>query len=334
MSTNATSSDTSSLCSLSGGLWPAIEAFISFLVTNIIAHAASVFFPEGWDLFSNVKAILSSIFMPIFAGDTAFHSLNRWITRLIHGKMAFKDLFGGGTFEDAAVSGVVAISVPLRFAPLLAGKWDLATRHQGILMLNNHNYWSPGSPNDIAKLSSQLPFKSSGHQRMYAAFILPPTTRFPGYTNYSLSPTTSWLPQIIALVQAVLSSRSLFLNYSTSILTDGLSSPYIVVVPYIFMSLVNILTNTLVTSYTQITMLPMAVEQLPKENMVFIAGPDTTTPEKYRLRVLSLKPIPQPPPQVTMLGSSDEVEKGPVATADQPLQETAKDSDLEGNFPS
>jgi len=328
MSANATSN--SSLCYEAGGLWPAIEAFIAFLVTNIIAHAASIFFPEGWDLVINVKAILSSIFVPIFAGDTAFHSLNRWITRLIHGKMTFADLFGGGTFEDAAVSGVVAISVPLRFAPILAGKWDLATRHQGILMLNNHKYWAPASPDDIAKLSSQFPFKPSGHMRMYVAFILPPTTRFPGYTDYSLSPTTSWLPQIIALVQAVLSSRSLYLNYSTSIVTDGLSSPYIVVIPYIFMSLVNILTNTLVTSYTQITMLPMAVDKLPKENMVFIAGPNTVTPEKYRLRVLSLKETPQVPPQLTTLGPSDEVEKGVVATAAQPVQEVAKDSDLQG----
>lgn len=234
--------------------------------------------------------------------------------------MRLNDLFVGGTFEDAAVSGVLAISIPLRFAPIVAERWEKAARHQKIIMLNNKNYWPPKSAPH-----PELPFKVRGKSQQYVPYILPPTTRFPGYTNYTLSPTSSWLPQTIGIVQAILSSRQLYLNYSSSIVADGLSSPYVVVIPYIFMSIVNMVANALVNSYTQVTMLPMNHVPLPSDNDAFISGPDKSTPEKYRLRVFGLQGTPLTP-TTSSAGDVPKVTRPGIQTAPH----ISNDSEMEG----
>ena len=276
-----------SFCPGGGGPWPAIQAFVTFLVTNIFAHAATIHLPSGLDSASTILAIINSIFLPVFAGDRAFHSINRWAARLFTGKMGIGDAFGGATLEDGATSGVIAVCVPVRFAPIVSGRWSRPTTHQNITMLDNARFWNTDS-------NPRLPFKVDGKFQRYVPFVLPPTTRFPGYQNYRISPSSAGLGQIVGVIQIILSSRQLYLNYSASILKDGLSSPYISVIPYILMSIVNLITNTLVGSYTQVTMLPMAHDTLPNDNEVFIAG---TTAGEYALRVFALKhtlPIPQP----------------------------------------
>ena len=156
--------------------------------------------------------------------------------------------------------------------------WSRLTTHENITTLDNVLFWQTGS-------NPSLPFKVDGKFQKYVPFVLPPTTRFPGYQNYRISPSSAGLGQIIGVVQIVLSSRQLYLNYSSSLLTDGLSSPYVSVIPYILMSIVNLITNTLVGSYTQVTMLPMARDTLPKDNEVFIVG---ITNDGYALRVFAL----------------------------------------------
>jgi len=276
-----------SFCAAAGGVWPAFQAYVSFLVTNIFAHAATIHLPSGLSSTSTILAIITSIFLPVFAGDRAFHSINRWGARLITGKMGIGDAFGGSTLEDGATSGVVVICVPLRFAPVLCGRWSRVTTDQNTTTLNNAIFWQPAA-------NPHLPFKVDGIFPKYVPFVLPPATRFPGYQNYRISPSSAGLGQIIAVVQIVLSARQLYLNYSTSLLSDGVSSPYVFVIPYILMSTVNLITNTLVGSYTQATVLPMAHDVLPKDNEAFIAGAKV---DKYSLRVFALpESLPLTPP--------------------------------------
>ena len=52
---------------------------------------------------------------------------------------------------------------------------------------------------------------------------------------------------------------------------NNLSSPYIVVIPYLLMGLVKLIANTLVSTYTHVTILPMALDDLPKVNEVDIS---------------------------------------------------------------
>jgi hypothetical protein len=297
-----------SLCTAGGGLWPTFQAFVTFLVTNIFAHAATIHLPSGLNSRSTILAIINSIFLPVFAGDRAFHSINRWGTRLFKGKMAIGDVLGGATLEDGATSGVIIVCVPLRFAPILCGRWSRVTTDQNTTTLGNAMFWQPIK-------NPKLPFKIDGKFQKYVPFVLPPTTRFPGYQNYRISPSAAGLGQIVGVVQIVLSGRQLYLNYSTSLLTNGLSSPYVSVIPYILMSIVNLVTNALVGSYTQVTVLPMAHDELPKDNEVFIAG---SSDHEYPLQVFALQ-------ENTTL---------PVATPIGKAQPPVGDTAVEGTFRS
>lgn len=59
----------------------------------------------------------------------------------------------------------------------------------------------------------------------------------------------------IAIYQVVYSSVEIFVNHWSDIRQQGLSSPYVLVIPYAFMSLVNLLANTMVPVYPQVTVL-------------------------------------------------------------------------------
>lgn len=280
-------------CSGGGGIWPAVQALIAFLTTNIIAHAATIYLPPGSDTSLSVFTVFQALLLPVNAGDYAFHAIGRWIRRFKKGQIkGLSSAFGGFKFEDAATAGAIAISVPLKFVPLLHGRWDAISSQQKLVMLDNekfshHENWGfRGSPGG-------LPFKISDKFFRYVPYILPSTTEFlpptaevAGYSNYRISPQSNMLPKIIAIIQLVLSGRSLYLKYHTSILTIGLSSPFLVVVPYLLMTLVNLLANTLVGSYTQIIVLPMAEDQLPKPNQVYIG----CWPNEDSERVIALVP--------------------------------------------
>lgn len=264
-STNSSIDTPTTFCG--GGTWTAVQSLIAFVVTNIIAHAATTLLPNGGDRYLNAVSVLKALILPVNAGDYAFHLLSRWGARLRAGHIG--DALPGAKFEDAATSGAIAISIPLQFVPLVHGYWDPVDDRQTILMLNNSHF-----RNNILSTKQQhnMPFKVDDKFPRYVPYLLPAATQFPGYRNFTLSPTSSALPQVIAIFQIILSSRQLFLQYESSILSHGLSSPYLVVIPYLLMSLVNLVTNILVGSYTHVTMLPMARDQLPEINEVYIAA--------------------------------------------------------------
>lgn len=86
-------------------------------------------------------------------------------------------------------------------------------------------------------------------------FALPATTGFKSKKHFWVSSSSHFLPQIIAIIQFVLSSRQLYLNYNTSIKVKGLASPYLAVILYLVMTLVNFVANALVGSYGQVIVL-------------------------------------------------------------------------------
>jgi hypothetical protein len=216
--------------------------------------------------------------------------------------MGIGDAFGGATLEDGATSGVIAVCIPVQYAPIVSGRWSRLKTHQNVTTLDNALFWNPDS-------NPKLPFKVDGKFQRYIPFVLPPTTRFPGYQNYRISPSSAGLGQIVGVVQIFLSGRQLYLSYSASVLKDGLSSPYISVIPYILMSIVNLITNTLVGSYTQVTMLPMAHDTLPNDNAVFIAG---TTASEYALRMFALKHTLPTPQSVHLVQTGPATGKAPT----------------------
>jgi hypothetical protein len=276
-------------CEGGGGTWAATQSLIVFLVTNILAHAATIRIPAGSNTSTTVLLIIGAILLPVMAGDSAFHSLGRWLKWCYTRDRKRTSLVRSDKFTDAATSGAVAICVPLKFAPLLIGRWELVDDQRTIVMLDDTSYFRRPPAKE-----SDLGFKPAARFTRYMPFILPSNVEFTDYLKIKIPPSSSALPSIIAIVQIFLSARQLKINYGPSINQNGLSSPYLAVIPYVLMSLVNLLANTLVGSYRRVTMLRMKKDKLPEFNEVYIvnclreecAGSKDCS-ERHRLKILS-----------------------------------------------
>jgi len=252
------------------GVWPAVQSFVAFFATNILAHAASIHLPAGADTTYTTAEVILAIVTPVGLGEHAFHIIGRWAqcvrqrvkaTRLTASTLiaAIKLASGGNTVERAAVAGGLAISIPRRYRKFAATHLDQLYVRQRVI---EPDQW--GYVNDLSTLSS--PDSRPWWRKLLALilvekhrtdyFVLPPDTRFKTDKPYLVISSSNVLPQLIAIAQLVLSSRQLYLNYNTYIKQDGLSSPYLAVVPYILMTMVNFVANALVGSYPQVILLP------------------------------------------------------------------------------
>ena len=240
-----------------GGLWPAVQSFLTFLITNIFAHAASIHLPSGTDRKGTVLAIFTAVLTPVFLGDHAFHTIGRWgrrmRSRVKREKRSWpkivcviKTIFPGDTIEDAAMAGAIAIRIPDRLTDVVKDSWERVGSSQELVAFDRIAYKKPHVVAD-GLFSPQLSETN--------LFLLPPTARFKENSRYSIPASSSILTQLIAIVQLFLSSRQLYINFSGSITSGGLASPYLVVIPYLLMTLVNFVANSLVGSYPQILVL-------------------------------------------------------------------------------
>lgn len=286
--------DATGLCAKGGGVWSVTQALIEFLATNILAHAATIRIPAGTNMEDSFRRVVTALVLPVSAGDAAFRALGRWTGCWIKSKKLTPPV-GGKGLEAAAISGAVAICVPLEFAPLLAGRWEQPQNQRRVVLLDGGDFWhSDGKSRD-------LPFKPIQTFPRYVPFIVSSKTKFLGekYKKKTISPSSSTLSGVVAVVQIVLSIRQLYLNYGSSITDVGLSSPYLVVIPYILMSLVNLTAGILISSYRQVTVLPMEVTQLPDVNEAYMVCLENC-PENVRCeephRILSRAAPPESAP--------------------------------------
>jgi hypothetical protein len=208
------------------------------------------------------RAYFAAVIWPVSAGDTAFRMIARWMDR-----SSFSGAVGGGsTLEDAAVAGALGVLVPKRFAPLVEGRWDRLHSTQHALLLDQHHL-----PNVKVNEGFLL---GNGFRRNrvldYYCYILPPACEFHGYRKYKVFPASSILRQLIAIVNIVSSCYRLYRSYISQIDQMGLSAPYLIVIPYAIMSLINLFCSLLVGSYTQVSILPMWEEDLPLHNASII----------------------------------------------------------------
>src|SRR5215472_9202749 len=93
--------DLGSFCPDSGGGWGAARTLLGFLVSNILAHAATIRFPAGANTASMVRRVIAAILLPVTAGDQAFRALGRWIARLRWSRREMRLRKAGGNAPGA-----------------------------------------------------------------------------------------------------------------------------------------------------------------------------------------------------------------------------------------
>ena len=255
------------------GLWPAVQALIAFLVSNVFAHAASIHLPEGADARTALIAILSAIVTPFALGSNAFRVIDRARRRFSFrlrkasgfkglAKVLLTPLFSGDALDNAVVAGALAIRIPPEYKGLTRS-WTRV--HSGQRLISPAPWGYTDTRVDVIRDRQRL----AGYFVPWLQFddgcedlfvVLPPDTTFKDTEGirYVIILTSTLLPQIIAIIQLVLSSRQIYLNYDSSVITQGLSSPYLCVSPYLLMTFINFIANAVAGSYPQVIVLPKA----------------------------------------------------------------------------
>jgi hypothetical protein len=227
-----------------------------FYGANILAHAATIHPRTGATKSNSIRRMILMLVAPITAGTVATYAIITFCLGIKRNGLKWAHFLGGAeNLQDAVPAGAVGILVPKDLSPVVAGRWKLVGGDRHSLFLNNERTENPKYPH--------LPADNS-----YLEFILPPQSRLTEYKNHKFYPSSSFANELIAVVQLIYGVYQLVSQYGPEIQTMGLSSPYICALPYLFMSLVNLIANILMESYSHIIILPphnAAVTEKPEK---------------------------------------------------------------------
>ena len=184
---------------------------------------------------------------PITAGTVATHAIITFILGVKKGGLKWAHFLSGKEhLEEAIPVGAVGIQIPRDLAPVVAGRWKLVGDERHSLMLSHER-----SHPHRASREPHIPASDA-----LLEFILPPQSRLPGYKDYKFYPSSNFANEVIAVVQLGYGVYQLVLQYGSQITLMGLSSPYCCAIPYLLMSLVNLIANLLMPSYPHIVIIP------------------------------------------------------------------------------
>jgi hypothetical protein len=243
---NATDPFSPSNCvpySTSANVWN----LLLFFGANVLAHAATIHSRTGATKMNSFRRMLFMLVAPITAGTVAVHAIFVFILGIKrHGIKWAHFLSSKEELKEAIPAGAVGVLIPRDLAPVLSGRWKLVGGERHSLLLNHRRTHSSGEARE-----PHIPDANK-----HLEFILPPDSKLPGYEGYKFYSSSSSANELIAVVQLIYGIYQLVANYGSEIQTLGLSSPYICVIPYLFMSLVNLLANVLMPSYSHVVILP------------------------------------------------------------------------------
>jgi len=217
-----------------------------FVGANIFAHAATIYPRTGATKTNSFLRMMYMLVAPITAGTVATNAILTFFLGVYKRRVKWTSFFSSREeLSEAVPAGGVGILIPRDLAPVLAGRWKLVGDARHSLMLN-HSKTHPRHSKE-----PHIPSHDS-----LLEFILPPQSKLPGYEGYKFYPSSGAGSELVAVAQLIYGVYQLVSDYGSEIQLMGLSSPYVCVIPYLVMSLVNLVANLLMPSYTHIVIIP------------------------------------------------------------------------------
>ena len=317
------SCDTSSI----GFQFQAVLSVLSFFIGTCVVHALTDHCPVSATVWESLKRNACLMVFPISTGIDSIHSIVifAWsIGRLGCGAFFLKS----HSLQRAVTSGGIAIRVPDTFVQVVPRTylgWSLVS-----------------DAHDIVELCNDSGLHSPKGSKL---FKLPRTTRVVGdhYTINRVYPASNSLATVIALLQLAYGAYQSYVEYAYLIRDQGLSSPFLFSLPYLYMSFVNLIANLVRASYTPITVLsPVTahntVEPRPEERQSSVLH---GTPMPLS-RAIVESPNPRVPPPMSRTIHSQKIffptSQTPVSLpctdvqANGALQSATQTSDFESWF--
>jgi len=185
-----------------------------------------------------IEHLVSMVLGPVGEGVQSFNSIVLFAVKI--GRGDWPTIRRPTSPHDVISAGAMAIRVPTRFTELLdygPYGWKRVTQDTPICE------FGADAVNDL----------------LVDAVIcrLPPLSRItPGTAMPPLFPASNKLNTAFAILQLVYSAAQAYMQYEILIFAQGLSSPYLIAIPYLYMSFLNMIANLVQGSYTHVTIIP------------------------------------------------------------------------------
>jgi hypothetical protein len=187
-----------------------------------------------------IGQLASMVLGPVGEGVQSFNSIVLFVIKI--GRGDWPTIRRPTPPHDAISAGAMAIRVPKRFAKFL---------DYGPFGWTRVSQDTPVSEFGADEFNDVVP----GVDTVICS--LPPLSRItPGRATPPLFPTSNKLNTAFAILQLAYSVAQAYMQYEILIRVQGLSSPYLIAIPYLYMSFINMIANLVQGSYTHITVIP------------------------------------------------------------------------------
>ena len=187
-----------------------------------------------------IGQLTSMVLGPVGEGVQSFNSIVLFAIKI--GRGDWPTIRRPTPPHDAISAGAMAIRVPKRFANFLDyGPFG----------------WTRVSPDTPVSEFGADTFNDVVPGVDTVICSLPPLSRMtPGTATPPLFPASNKLNTAFAILQLAYSAAQAYMQYEILIRVQGLSSPYLIAIPYLYMSFINMIANLVQGSYTHITVIP------------------------------------------------------------------------------
>ena len=241
MIANSTSTLPTSFVGVNNGHFSAsIQVALFFVgvcfVPTMTAHAPIPLTSE--DSFGQMLAMILS---PVSSSISSFNSIVIYAVKIVRGNICWRRR-RSTLYHDAISAGTLAIRIPKRFEKAIEES-PLAWRrlNESIPMIDGRSVSEGVSNLDTSNDDTIL-------------YSLPPTSRITT-DSLKLFPSSNKIKTGFAILQLVYSAVQAYLQYEQMIHSQGLSSPFIIAVEYLYMSFINLIANLVQGSYTHVTII-------------------------------------------------------------------------------
>jgi hypothetical protein len=243
-----------------------------FFVSVCVVHAMTAHVPIPECIEDSFGRGVSMVLGPVGSGISSFNSIVVFAMKIGRGDWpSWRYQRNNSSLADAISASALAIRIPIRFTGVTDdGPFGWRRVKKGIPV------------NDGAEHDSRQSFLAAGTPENNTVLCsLPPICRITT-NSLKLFPSSNKLNTAFAILQLIYSVIEAYVQYEPMIRNQGLSSPFIIAVAYLYMSFINLIANLVQGSYTHITIIPP--KQPPAETLNG-SSTNAETTETYRSHV-------------------------------------------------
>src|SRR5579859_6885630 len=232
---------------------PLIHVILSFL-TVCVLHVTTRHAPLPESFSVSLRHIIEMLLSPVSGTIASTISICNIFAALTTKR---RNRSGAARqLADAISAGAIVIQIPRRFLSMLNEHcswrplshqisdqqifWQTDQRNGANAPPRNTHYGITSTARDVFSEEPML-------------YSLPPTSRITCNTLVQVFRSSNKIVIAVTLLQLIYTAFKVYIQYGMLIRDRGLSTPFLVAIPYLYMSFVNLIANLVQGSYTHVT---------------------------------------------------------------------------------